>query len=194
MITDRTLTVLHHTLDQAQQAVDSYTDTLQASEPTMHGFIDEIALLVESEPDLRTLARVLPGEGWEQFNEARDVVRTGPIASRYEVQYTFFRHPDKPWRLEVMKIVGGVSPLHEAIRPPLGGELCVPVHASFKTADEEQYAHAVGVLQEGGFELAQRCDSTYGRFSYWINVGRVNRVPYLKPRVNLRDSAQSAIF
>lgn len=192
MITAHTMPSLERTLVTSQKAVDEYTERLHQMDPSMWAFIDEIALLVDTQTHADELLRCLPELGWERFNDAVDRVRTSPIPSVYRVKYVFFQHPEKSWRLEVMQMLEGYSPLHGAIVQPVGGALCVPVHASFKTADEEQYAYAVSTLAEsGGYLMAQRCDSTYGRFSYWTALDRADRVPYLKPRVNLRDAQES---
>lgn len=185
MITERTALLIEKTLAVAQEATDRYSHFLEGRQ---WGPIDEIALNVETQPELIALAQCLKDLGWAQFNRARDNVRTSPIPSRYEVEYHFFEHLDKPWRLEVMKMTSGYSPLHGALARPVGGALCVPVHASFKVPDEERYAYAREDLSEMGLFEAQRCDSTYGRFSYWTNLDQSEKVPYLKPRVNLRDA------
>lgn len=153
--------------------------------------IDEIALLVGDNSQLETLDHILSRDlGWEKFNTAHDSVKTEPIRSGYTVEYHFFRHPMHSWRLEVMRLSSGVSPLHAAIPLPLARQICEPVHASFKCPDEETYTVARFELSQGGFWMAQQCLSTYGRFSYYTRLGLpVDRVPYLKPRVNLRDEA-----
>lgn len=155
-------------------------------------FVDEFALLVGDNTQLDQLDQLLTLDyGWERFNVASDSVRTAPIRSAYDVEYHFFRHPDAHYRLEVMRLRTGVSPLHAAIPLPLGRQVATPVHASFKVEDEERYAYARTYVGGLGYVEAQRCDSTYGRFSYWTKMGGafVDRVPYLKPRVNLRDAS-----
>jgi len=154
-----------------------------------HHRIDEIALLVTDTAQLDMLDGLLQNEfGWERFNKANDSVRTAPIRSGYTVEYTFYRCQEVPWRLEVMRLTSGISPLHSAIPLPLMAQVCTPVHASFKCADEESYAVARYELDDRGWFLAQQCDSTYGRFSYYTKIGSApSRVPYLKPRANLRD-------
>lgn len=188
MITNRALQILDYDLKIAQASVDRYNELLARGSCTREYMIDEIALLVEGEGELRQLQTGLTALGWVKFNEVRDRVSTSPILSKYEVQYTFFNHVDKPWRLEVMKMMSGYSPLHGALPKPKGSQSCVPVHASFKVAAEEFYAYAREDLD--GMEMfeAQRCDSAYGRFSYWTRFDQSDAVPYLKPRVNLRDS------
>jgi len=188
MITSRTLPALERVLRTSQDSVDRYNELLAGGAATREYMIDEIALLVEGEGELRQLWTALTALGWEQFNQARDDVKTAPIPSRYSVQYTFFQHVDRPWRLEVMQLLSGYSPLHGAIAKPIGGTPCVPVHASFKVAAEEFYAYAREDLDGMGLFEAQRCDSTYGRFSYWTRLDQSDAVPYLKPRVNLRDA------
>lgn len=188
MMTSRTIPALEAILRTSQDSVDQYNKLLSGGSCTREYEVDEIALLVEGEAELRQLWTALAALGWTQFNQARDAVKTSPILSKYEVSYTFFSHPDKPWRLEVMRLLNGYSPLHGAIARPLGSAPCVPVHASFKVAAEEFYAYAREDLDELGMFEAQRCDSTYGRFSYWTNLDQSDAVPYLKPRVNLRDA------
>lgn len=152
--------------------------------------IDEVALLVSDNSQLEHLDHLLCRDfGWEKFNSAHDSVRTAPIRSGYTVEYNFFRREGIPWRLEVMRLSSGLSPLHSAIPLPLARQVCTPVHASFKVPDEDNYAVARFELDGLGYVLAQQCDSTYGSFSYWTKIGLpVGRVPYLKPRVNLRDA------
>jgi hypothetical protein len=180
-------------LHQAGQGVARWNALLCGIMP--EHWVDEIALLVESEVEGRLLRRLLAEEGWVKFNEARDAVNTSPITSAYSVRYVFYQHVDFPWRLEVMKLEGGVSPLHTAIRPAAPPAPAQLVHASFKCSTEEGYAYARTGLEAVGLEEAQRCDSTYGRFSYWADLDAahppMDEVRYLKPRVNLRDMPEA---
>ena len=155
--------------------------------------IDEFALLVSDSNQLEQLDTILClAFGWERFNVANDNVKTAPIRSAYSVEYHFYRHPDRDYRLEIMRLTSGISPLHAAIPLPLARQVCTPVHASFKTTNEEQYAYARNYIEGLGYSEAQRCDSNYGRFSYFVKEGMfVDRVPYLKPRVNLRDDNET---
>jgi hypothetical protein len=46
-------------------------------------------------------------------------------------------------------------------------------------------------LRERAWEVVQKCDSTYGKFSYWKPLDADDHEDlglYLKPRVNLRDT------
>jgi hypothetical protein len=178
---------VHRTLEGAEDEVERYNGQLKP----IHATIDEIALLVGDNSQHDQLDALLCRDfGWERFNTATDNVKTQPIRSGYSVEYTFYRHPNREWRLEVMRLTTGVSPLHAAVPLPLARAVCTPVHASFKCADEETYAVARYALGEMGYVEAQRCDSTYGRFSYFTTLGVTPcRVPYLKPRVNLRDAS-----
>lgn len=177
---------VYRTLENAQEEVDKLNSQLEP----LPGRIDEVALLVDGNDQLYTLDTLLCRDfGWERFNIAHDNVRTAPIRSAYDVEYHFYRHHDKEWRLEVMRLTGGISPLHAAIPPPLSRQVCAPVHVSFKLEDEELYAYSRTYLGALGYVLAQQCDSAYGRFSYFTKLGLpVPRVPYVKPRVNLRDA------
>lgn len=175
------------TLDASEQEVARYNDFLGSFGVK----IDEIALLVGDTGQLAELDQLLALKfGWERFNIATDNVKTQPIRSAYSVEYHFYRHPAHDYRLEVMRLSSGISPLHAAIPKPLNRQVCEPVHASFKCPDEETYAAARFGLVEAGMVEAQRCDSTYGRFSYFTTLGTPLRVPYLKPRVNLRDASE----
>lgn len=159
-------------------------------------YIDEISLLFTTPHRAHTwidTAVRLPGV--ELFNTARDVVRTEPIRSQYSVHYWFLTVPaahwsPQPWRIEAMYSHPG-SPLHDSVLTPMAasGADAGVMHASFKCADEEAYATANKVLRDNGYECAQRCQSTYGRFGYWypMEMGDDDIVTALKPRVNLRD-------
>lgn len=171
--------------------IASVTYDARLSDAGLNYRIDEIALMVDSTSQLGKLTDQLQRlHGWSRFNQARDAVVTGPIRSKYEVEYTFFKHPERNYRLEVMRLMRGVSPLHMAFDTVLDSAGCVLVHASFKCEDEETYAYSRQHMQEMGYLEAQRCESTYGRFGYWTTANPVPQaVPYLKPRVNLRDAA-----
>jgi len=181
-------------IDNGTTSVARTLEALDAEEARYNGqleaahHIDEFALLVVDPNSLRRLTDILFTFGWQQFNEATDYVKTGPIRSAYSVGYYFFKNPEKAYRLEVMRMIDGVSPLHAAIPTPMSRQVCTPVHASFKCQDEETYAVARYMLDENGYTLAQQCESTYGRFSYFTELSQLApRVPYLKPRVNTRD-------
>lgn len=150
-------------------------------------FIDEMALYFPNEQTLFRWVSVAVRNGWTLFNQADDSVTTHPLISRYEVRYWFLRREGVPYRVEAMTIAKGHSPYH--------GVLCAQrrdyyvAHASFSTPNEEKYAAANFTLKGVGYELLQRCDSTYGRFSYWSKP----KLPCpIKPRVNLRDAKNGA--
>jgi len=158
--------------------------------------IDEMAVMLGNHHDAMILITTLIElEGFELFNAAKDIVATTPIPSRYAVQYWFVR---TPWdfRIEVMTLGEGFSPIHSALEQQLRMQNhgVGAVHASFKVPDEEQYAMAVHHLQKNGYALQQHCKSDYGRFSYFGPVvdyeaeedETIN--PWtIKPRMNLRD-------
>ena len=187
--TTRSMAV-QQTISKAFLAVQQHQNIL--SNCLLGGYlIDEVALMVESAVQLRGLYEELENLGWRNFNEARDIVRTNPIQSQYAVRYHFFGNPDVPWRLEVMQMEEGVSPLHSALAPATDLEVCRLVHASFKVDSSASYGIVRSLLSQSPDRLVecQRCESTYGRFSYWRPSERNDLfVSYLKPRVNLRDS------
>lgn len=157
--------------------------------------IDEVALLATRSNTVQTyLAEFLAGGHGTAFNYAHDEVSTYPIESRYSVDYLFLQPGDYSWRLEFMRRIDGVSPLHapievaheRALRP-------IAVHASFKCASPEEYARTFQSFEENeALALAQSCKSTYGAFSYWRmekeGTPTCEFPLYIKPRVNLRDS------
>lgn len=158
--------------------------------------VDEMSLLFHGEQALATFVRFAVRErGYSLFNTAWDHVQTGPIASHYDVTYWFLGTPHyvpgkAGYRLELMSLLSNGSPLHDCLIDSVypGPIRYRPVHASFKCSDEEGYGTAVNSLRQGGYELAQRCNSSYGAFSYWQHHA-IEGMPlwFLKPRVNTRD-------
>ena len=191
-------------------AIESYMNKYRLYIPEGCAF-DEAAIMVPNATVRTYLHSDLAQNGWERFNRAADLVHTNPFGTRYVVEYVFFRHPDKPYRIEVMLLGGltedgqtGFSPLHQAlwhpdgIRPLWGehSELPVP-HLSFKPPAET--VAAVGARkavrqvldymlhrERSSFLMAQACQSSYGEFWYLLHQD-ANRQVYLKPRINTRD-------
>lgn len=166
-------------------------------------FFDEVSVLVPGLGARESLVRDLMGDGWQVFNSATDLVFTNPFGTRYAVGYTFLRHPDFFWRIEVMEMDHktrdgkyGFSPLHQALWYPEGtvptwgewAELPVP-HLSFKVPNRRAFSGAVDHLREQGFIHAQTCQSTYGVFGYYVHQDAVRQI-YVKPRVNVRDGEE----
>ena len=152
--------------------------------------IDEMALIFPSVSVLASwVRRLVARPGYELFNVAHDTVKASPIPAKYEVEYWFLRTPFD-YRLELMAVNNGYSPIHSAIQLVPNADsldIVVPVHASFKVADSMAYASANRTLQREGWECAQKCDSSYGLFSYWMLNPDEEDGWFLKPRVNLRD-------
>jgi hypothetical protein len=160
--------------------------------------IDEIAIMVTDEHQEYHLLEGAVRNGWRVFNAAEDAVETYPIKSEYRVHYTFLDHPETGYRLEIMRLLDGISPLHMALSSNafLADHLTpVMVHASFKVKDLTQLGEIESRLTDSGsFMLAQGCRSTYGAFAYYArtesnDLGSDDLTVYLKPRVNLRDQA-----
>jgi hypothetical protein len=154
--------------------------------------IDEIAVLFRSDAILGDFITELVPAGWNLFNAASDYVTTEPIHSDYQVQYRFLDNPLKPYRLELMGLGGGWSPLHKTIlwKLEMARLDAAIVHASFKLDDVNEMRAWCSELESDGLLLAQRCQSTYGMFEYWVDT-KITEGSYLKPRVNLRDARQS---
>lgn len=152
-------------------------------------YIDELAVLAPNREMVLEFVDDAVGNGWTYFNRASDTVRAEPFGTVYAVEYHFLRHPNYPWRFEVMRKMSGVSPVHDAMKSFMDDGLPL-VHASFKPMNgesEESYALAQASLNEAGYCLAQECRGTYGRFGYWRAVNDP-LLRYLKPRINTRDS------
>jgi hypothetical protein len=158
--------------------------------PEQH--VDEMALYFTDFDALVRLMAKAVRRGWVVFNQDEDQVDTKPIVSTYGVEYWFLRHPELPYRLELMHIPDGFSPYHQGMREYLErNDMCLGLaHASFKVPDEVSYARAVVALRSAGYELLQHCTSTYGRFSYYANVSEGSKLPIIKPRINIRDGAE----
>lgn len=151
--------------------------------------VDEVALLFqENSAIFRFLQLAVQRPDVTLFNFSHDSVSTAPLIAKYTVQYWFLTSGDPEWRVEAM-VQDGYSPLHNTLSTWSGSQSAMmPVHASFKCKDEMEYASARHTLRTAGWEEAQRCDSDYGRFSYWCHPDLTLHIPFLKPRVNLRDA------
>lgn len=163
--------------------------------------IDEIAYLLPNHVYASTFLRESVREaGCVHFNSATDHVHTEPLQTHYDVLYDFMSVPleflnGREVRIEAMHLIDGFSPLHyaELLQMKKYDANCTAIHASFKCEDETAYAAAIHRLQEADWEVAMRCGSSYGRFSYWKPLDPDNVLPdgpylYLKPRMNLRDA------
>jgi hypothetical protein len=177
---------------------------------------DEAAIMVPDPFHLMRLDAYLREGGWEKFNSAEDLVYTNPFGTRYFVEYHFYQSVLGKYRLEVMMMGAGwedgnrgFSPLHTALWTPNGTPneprsdiTAYPVpHISYKperrtwTTDGgstamqkpgQAYSQAIQYLKDKACIHAMSCQSTYGRFGYYIG-NDVGRQIYVKPRVNLRD-------
>jgi hypothetical protein len=169
----------------------------QLSAVGIHGQIDELAVMVFTTAQEYELIEKAVRNGWSVFNSAEDSVETYPIASNYNVHYTFLRHPAKPYRLEVMRQLEGFSPLHITLAGraiEAGWNKPIVVHASFKVGSVKEFGEAEAkLLDSGDLILSQGCRSTYGVFAYYAPTihadDSFDLQVYLKPRVNLRDQA-----
>jgi hypothetical protein len=158
--------------------------------------VDEMALLFGTESSAMTfITALVEQKRYALFNSAKDEVRTAPILSVYNVRYWFV---STPWdfRLEIMVLGEGYSPVHEGLRQVAaahdGYGVCA-VHASFKVPDEEKYAACVHQFQKNGYAALQHCRSSYGQFSYFSQDATFDSDSrerwLLKPRLNTRDAS-----
>lgn len=154
------------------------------------GQIDEVALMPRDHWASRGIPGMVGHPGFEYFNQTTDTVRHLPLAGQYQAQYHFLRTP-YPWRIEIVRIVDGFSPVHQALNEFVYkvSQSEVPVvHFSFKVPDTSAYEGLFRTLFGMGCRPVQLCRSDYGRFGYWRAPVFGGLMAYLKPRVNLRDS------
>lgn len=153
--------------------------------------IDEMALwFCHMDVALEWIAEAVRFPGYELFNVADDFVSTSPIPSDYKVRYWFLRTPYN-YRLEIMNLKSGYSPFHSMFSE--SGATIAKIHASFKVPSEDEFGLVTANLCNNGFEVLQRCTSSYGRFNYLrdpLVESMGGRDWTLKPRVNLRDGAE----
>lgn len=181
------------------EALQDYAETANRELNEVYGTdartgIDEIAMLAPSREMVLEFIDEAVTHGWTYFNRESDTVRTEPMGTVYTVEYYFLRSPVHPWRFEIMRKVGGISPVHDALTPFTGNGMPL-VHASFKPLsgeNEEGYAYAQRVLNDAGWWMAQECRSTYGQFGYWRAVND-RMLRYLKPRINTRDAVTGRV-
>lgn len=177
--------------------------------------VDEVALMFSQEHEvMKFIKAAVQVPGVKLFNVAHDNVQTYPIRRQYGVEY-YFLETEWGYRVECMRLSGGHSPLHGGIEntyfDTVGNQLDSGiVHYSFKCTDETEYANALKVMETGLWHHAMTCESTYGRFSYWMTDEETDRrlvadgidwclaekgktlEAYIKPRVNLRDKVSGA--
>lgn len=178
-------------LDGAMRSVQVFNNCL-AQMGFVQG-IDEIAWLFPNDNALNAFTKAaVREESIAHFNGADDHVHVGPLDTCYDVRYEFFSIAGRNYRVEAMTLQGGFSPLHVNEFRRDRTAKAYGIHASFKCPTEEDYAIATHRLREAEWEVAQKCESAYGRFSYWQPTDSMKWLPdgpimYLKPRVNLRD-------
>lgn len=162
--------------------------------------IDEVAIQVPNRLALLNLIQHLTAvDGLALTNTATDHVETLPLRTCYSVDYAFITGEalrldgTHSYRLELMHKTVGVSPLHDVLFEAVAEQSAAwVVHASFKVPTEDEYGVVGHRLRDNSYECVQRCDSTYGRFSYWqpldIDDDNKSEFVFLKPRVNTRDA------
>lgn len=183
------LRYVNDTVERFQAAIEGLS-----LDGTMHK-IDEVALLApqgtEGDDWFTSMLWRVGKRGITYFNQTDDKVQAIPLPSQYDVRYDFFT-TELGVRLELLRLRGGISPLHELYlnHPAAQGSAGYApiVHASWKVDDEDTYTGVTRLLFEAGWVMGQGCTSAYGKFSYWRNPLDDGPMVWLKPRVNLRDS------
>lgn len=162
-------------------------DSCVAEMMTAPQFFDEVALCFRSEAELEHFVKQAQAIGVENFNSVeRDrMVRQNGLGE-FDVRFEFLRLPHRSWRIEAMCVLGGEAPLHEWA---MESGSPVLIHLSYKCESVEAYQEEIRKLLFAGEHLHAEYRNSYGLFSYWTlpSQGKKGRLPYIKPRVNLRD-------
>lgn len=156
--------------------------------------VDEVALLFHSSAALDAFLRDMPGTA-EVFNRVPcDIMRRQDMLGSFQVRFEFVRltaehtlrfpHSTEPWRIEAMCVLEGDAPLHRQ-KIAMSEELPCVVHWSYKLPNLDAYQAAVRAHRSAGDVMRAEYLNSYGMFSYFGSNG----APYMKPRVNLRDTA-----
>jgi hypothetical protein len=154
--------------------------------------MDEASLLFHTEGELEEFVEWAKGSGLHHFNSVPldGMIRQGMgfVDESFLVRFEFLRLHGASWRIEAMYIPEGVAPLHREYERQ-NGSPCV-VHVSFKCEDFWRYEKMKRVLANEDVAPALKEEAeyrnSYGMFSYWSS--KSGPMPYIKPRVNLRDS------
>ncbi len=159
--------------------------------------IDEMSLLFSSRDEIEKFTewanQNVPSIG--EVPKSTLYSLTGP--GEFDVNFRFFQTPfwtgarsglvgfvGTRWRIEAMQILDGRAPLHEHYLKNFDSPCAM--HASFKVPTVYEYRKVQAVLDactSEGMEAEYR--NEYGMFCYYSLGG--DGVPYIKPRVNLRD-------
>ena len=155
----------------------------------MRGDVDEVSLLFASEEDLDQFVAEASAHGFDHFNSVADTLvrQDAEEPQQFDVRFEFLKRPEDSWRIEAMAVTSDLAaaPLHSAALAEHGTP--ATIHASFKVKTRGEYEAVRDILaiqfgNSGG--MRGEYQNTYGRFAYFGS----GAVPYLKPRVNLRDA------
>lgn len=152
---------------------------------------DEVALLFSGEDTLNEWVTWAKGQGYEHFGsiERDRMVETWSGGTEFDVRFEFLRLEGFPFRIEAMCVLDGSAPLHEATLERYGNGAVV--HVSWRAApngDSHGYVRHRQVLEhlDAPLRPLREYRNSYGIFCYY---GDEDKPPFLKPRVNLRDTA-----
>lgn len=147
---------------------------------------DEVSLLFKDVASLIDFQHACYLNGLQNFDSVkRDTMqRLDVLGESFDVRFEFFRLPKRPWRIEAMVVLSGDAPLHEQALAANGSG--APFHLSYKVADEVEYDGQFETLRANGHTMMAEYRNSYGMMSYWTHDG--DRGPYIKPRVNTRDT------
>lgn len=146
---------------------------------------DEVALCFRHEHDLMKFVEHAVLRGMDNFNSVRDTMVRQDARGQFDVHFEFLKFPNEEWRIEAMCITDGEAPLHASALAQ-NGDVCV-IHLAYKCATLEDYQEETRRLMSGVATRRAEYRNGYGLFSYWSPTGQPSVLPYVKPRVNLRD-------
>lgn len=193
-------------VEMAEEHIHKMQSAVDSTFAFQDYLVDETAVILHSS-QTKNFVRALVGAGlgWVMSDHDTDRVRiAGPLIgdSSYVVEYDFLTHPEKPWRIEVMGIIDGFSPLHRSLLDYDDEEDAnglETVHYSFKVpgGDVLEFQRVCDNAMLSGWTLCQTAVSSYGAFSYF-RPRRDNEAlrstfadgaqGYLKIRMNNRDA------
>lgn len=160
--------------------------------------IDEVALCFPNQDQLQEWIEFVKDDPLlSHYRSERDTMHREDKSEWFDVRFEFIsvnvKEDDHPWRIEAMAVTGGYAPLHDTMLKVSKGPGVI--HASYKLTNPKGSAEAVydeeliHLEASENMVMAAAYYNDYGRFSYWRPPHPSHGGgPFLKPRVNLRDS------
>jgi hypothetical protein len=138
------------------------------------GTIDEVSVKYDTMEESMAFVGDMVGAGMKLSAQVNTEITYAKAGSKFVAHFDFLNHPGKPWRIEVMHIAYGKSPLHDHIA---SGEV---VHTSWKVPWDQFYSRAADMVAKD-YHMTL-CENDYGLLAYFGNR------PYLKMRAARPDA------